>query len=79
MTIMPKELNRGRSTREPKPGDIAKNTRNTPDPDDHRERRTGGDDREGATEEDVGDRTGPGAGYDKEPQEEDDTGGVTPS
>jgi hypothetical protein len=37
------------------------------------------EDREGATEKQVGDRTGPGAGYDKEPEQEDDTGGVTPS
>jgi hypothetical protein len=35
--------------------------------------------REGATEKQVGDRTGPGAGYDKEPEQEDDKGGVTPS
>ena len=35
--------------------------------------------REGATEKEVGDRTGPGAGYDKEPEQEDDKGGVTPS
>lgn len=33
----------------------------------------------GATEEQVGDRTGPGAGYDQEPRQEKDKGGVTPS
>ena len=30
----------------------------------------------GATEEQVGDRTGPGAGYDQEPRQEKDKGGV---
>jgi hypothetical protein len=34
---------------------------------------------EGGTEEQVGDRTGPGAGYDKEPEQTDDPGGVTTS
>jgi hypothetical protein len=34
-------------------------------------------DHEGGTEEQVGDRTGPGAGYDKEPEQTDDPGGVT--
>ena len=34
---------------------------------------------EGGTEEQVGDRTGPGAGYDKEPEQTNDKGGVTPS
>ena len=34
------------------------------------------DDREGATDEEVGDRTGPGAGYDMEPEQEKDRGGV---
>lgn len=33
----------------------------------------------GATEEQTGDRTGPGAGYDQEPRQEKDKGGVTPS
>lgn len=32
---------------------------------------------EGATEDDVGDRTGPGAGYDEEPAQEEDEGGVS--
>jgi hypothetical protein len=31
---------------------------------------------EGATEDEVGDRTGPGAGYDDEPAQEEDEGGV---
>jgi hypothetical protein len=31
---------------------------------------------EGATEDEIGDRTGPGAGYDDEPAQEDDEGGV---
>jgi hypothetical protein len=35
------------------------------------------DDREGATERDVGDRVGPGAGYDNEPEQEPDRGGVS--
>ena len=34
------------------------------------------DSHEGATEEEVGDRTGPGAGYDQEPEQEKDEGGV---
>jgi len=34
------------------------------------------EDHEGATEEEVGDRTGPGAGYDDEPEKADDKGGV---
>ena len=33
---------------------------------------------EGATDEEIGDRTGPGAGYDKEPEKVKDKGGVTP-
>jgi hypothetical protein len=33
--------------------------------------------REGATDRDVGDRTGPGAGYDNEPEQEPDRGGVS--
>jgi hypothetical protein len=32
---------------------------------------------EGSTEEQVGDLTGPGAGYDKEPQQVKDAGGVS--
>ena len=55
-------------------------TKPTPvDPDDDREERTGGDEREGATEKHVGDRTGPAAGYDEEPQQDEDPGGVAPS
>lgn len=38
----------------------------TPDQDTH----------EGATDKEVGDRTGPGAGYDMEPEQEKDRGGV---
>ena len=34
---------------------------------------------EGATEEKVGDRTGPGAGFDGEPAKVKDKGGVAPS
>ena len=34
------------------------------------------DSREGATDKEVGDRTGPGAGYDTEPEHEKDRGGV---
>jgi len=34
------------------------------------------DEHEGATEQEVGDRTGPGAGYDDEPVKVKDTGGV---
>ena len=37
------------------------------------------DDRIGATDEQVGDRTGPGAGYDQEPRRQKDKGGVAPS
>ena len=57
----------------------APHKRTPPDPDEPREVRTGAGDREGATETQVGDRTGPGAGYDKEPPQEEDDGGVTPS
>lgn len=35
------------------------------------------EEREGATEREVGDRTGPGAGYDNEPEQEKDRGGVS--
>ncbi len=34
------------------------------------------EDHEGATEEQVGDRTGPGAGYDEDPEQEKNEGGV---
>ena len=34
------------------------------------------DEHEGATEEDIGDLGGPGAGYDNEPEQEKDPGGV---
>jgi len=34
------------------------------------------DEHEGATEAETGDRTGPGAGYDLEPEQVDDKGGV---
>ena len=33
-------------------------------------------DHEGGTEDDIGERTGPGAGYDDEPEQVDDEGGV---
>lgn len=45
------------------PGD----TRVPPDLDDH----------EGATEDNIGDRTGPAAGYDEEPAQVKDRGGVS--
>jgi hypothetical protein len=35
------------------------------------------EEREGATEREVGDRTGPAAGYDNEPEQERDRGGVS--
>jgi hypothetical protein len=38
-----------------------------PDPDEH----------EGATEDNIGDRTGPAAGYDEEPAQVKDRGGVS--
>jgi hypothetical protein len=41
--------------------------------------RTRTDEHEGATDEQVGDRTGPGVGYDQEPVQERDKGGVIPS
>ena len=44
----------------------------TPNP----EERTKTDEHEGATDEQVGDRTGPGVGYDQEPAQERDKGGV---
>ena len=34
------------------------------------------DEHEGATDEQVGDTTGPGVGYDQEPEQEPDEGGV---
>ena len=37
------------------------------------------DEHQGGTEDDVGDTTGPGAGYDEEPEQDPDRGGVTPS
>ena len=37
------------------------------------------DDRLGATDDQVGDRSGPGAGYDQEPERQKDKGGVAPS
>ena len=39
----------------------------------------GQDGRDGATDKEVGDRTGPGAGYDMEPEQEKDRGGVAES
>ena len=35
------------------------------------------DEHEGATEQDISDRTGPGVGYDQEPEKEKDEGGVS--
>ena len=35
------------------------------------------EEREGATDQEVGDRSGPGAGYDNEPEQERDRGGVS--
>lgn len=35
------------------------------------------DEHEGATEDDIGDRTGPAAGYDEEPEQVKDRGGVS--
>ena len=37
----------------------------------------GANEHEGATEDEIGDRTGPGAGYDKEPEQVKDPGGVS--
>jgi hypothetical protein len=37
------------------------------------------DEHEGASETEVGDLSGPGAGYDNEPEQEKDTGGVAES
>lgn len=37
------------------------------------------DEHEGATEKDISDRTGPGVGYDQEPEREHDRGGVAES
>ena len=39
--------------------------------------RTPTDEHEGATDEQVGDTTGPGVGYDQEPVQERDKGGVS--
>ena len=41
--------------------------------------RTTTDEHEGATDEQVGDTTGPGVGYDQEPEQQRDKGGVIPS
>jgi len=41
--------------------------------------RTKTDEHEGATDDQVGDTTGPGVGYDQEPEQERDKGGVIPS
>jgi hypothetical protein len=37
------------------------------------------DDHTGATDAQVGDRTGPGAGFDQEPKQDQDKSGVAPS
>ena len=50
-----------------------------PLPDPERSDTTDSDEHEGATEENVGDLGGPGAGYDNEPEQEKDTGGVAES
>ncbi len=39
--------------------------------------RTKTDEHEGATDAQVGDRSGPGVGYDQEPEQERDKGGVS--
>ena len=41
--------------------------------------RTKTDEHEGATDDQVGDTTGPGVGYDQEPEQERNKGGVIPS
>ena len=38
---------------------------------------TNGDEHEGATEQQVGDRGGPGVGFDQEPEKQKDEGGVS--
>jgi hypothetical protein len=38
--------------------------------------KAGSDEPVGATEEQIGDRTGPAAGYDQEPEQDEDEGGV---
>jgi hypothetical protein len=57
---------------------LARPVRRTPAPDNPAERTTT-DEHEGATDEQVGDTTGPGVGYDQEPAQEKDKGGVIPS
>lgn len=60
----------------PAPGSINPATRKPePDPVIGQE----SDDRIGATDDQVGDTTGPGAGYDQEPKREKDKGGVAAS
>ena len=46
-------------------------------PDPEAPERANQDAHEGAKDEHVGDRTGPGAGYDQEPEKVKDTGGVS--
>ena len=52
-------------------------SRNTPPDPDSPERTPTTDEHEGATDEQVGDTTGPGVGYDQEPVQERDKGGVS--
>jgi hypothetical protein len=65
---MPTHRPDDRTPRDP-PSPPAPPPRAEPDSDEH----------EGATETDVGDLGGPGAGYDNEPEQEKDTGGVADS
>ena len=45
--------------------------------DDRPDTEPGADEHEGATEREINDRTGPGVGYDQEPEKEQDRGGVS--
>jgi hypothetical protein len=49
------------------------------EPPDEQSAATQPDEHEGATEEETGDLTGPGPGYDQEPEKVKDKGGVVPS
>ena len=62
----------GNTTSDQADGATGKTDPNT----DPRAERGGANEHEGATEDEVGDRTGPGAGYDQEPKQERDRGGV---
>ena len=45
----------------------------------NQEERSTNDEHEGAVDDQVGDTTGPGVGYDQEPEQQRDKGGVIPS